>query len=269
MIFTKYFFWLFTISLIMILLERIFYWRKQTFYRNELGQDFFWLIFNGYFSKIIFYNLLPILPIIFSNISNIYLKLFRSAPKDINLFGNYSFIYQLLLYIIISDFIEWLVHNMLHRIDFLWKIHRVHHSIKIMDWIGNFRFHWGETIIYSTFKYLPITLMGVNWRVILVGSVIATTIGHLNHSNLRISWGPLRYLLNSPRMHIWHHEKNHRGKAGVNFGIVFSIWDWIFHTAYMPLEIEGPDDIGYKGEQNVPSSLLFRFFLPFYTKKEI
>lgn len=250
----------------MIILENIFHWRKQSFFREELGQDYFWLIFNGYFSKIVFYNLLPVLPLIFSGISISFIKITGNSLKEIQFLNSIGFINQLIIYLIVSDFLEWLVHNLLHRVSFLWKIHRVHHSIKVMDWIGNFRFHWGETIIYSTFKYLPLALLGVKWQVILTGAVLATAIGHLNHSNLRISWGPFRYILNSPRMHIWHHDMHVRGKAGVNFGIVFSVWDWIFKTAYMPLEKEGPKEIGYHGENKVPSSLLYRFFLPFYTK---
>lgn len=31
---------------------------------------------------------------------------------------------------------------------------------------------------------------------------ITITIGHLNHSNIRISWGPLKYVFNNPIMHL-------------------------------------------------------------------
>ncbi len=251
----------------MIIFEKFFPWRKQRILRKDLAQDYFWLFFNGYFSKLIFYNLIPILPFIYKGLESLFTVSSGYQSKSIQLLSNLNFTNQLIVYLIFSDFIEWVVHNLLHRVNILWKIHRVHHSIKTMDWIGNFRFHWGETIIYSTFKYLPLTLLGVRWQVILSGAVLATIIGHLNHSNLRISWGPLRYILNSPRMHIWHHDMHVRGKAGVNFGIVFSIWDWIFKTAYMPIDKEGPDVLGYHGENNVPSSLLYRFFLPFYTKR--
>lgn len=30
----------------------------------------------------------------------------------------------------------------------------------------------------------------------------STLVGHLNHSNVPISWGPLRYVINSPKMHV-------------------------------------------------------------------
>jgi sterol desaturase/sphingolipid hydroxylase (fatty acid hydroxylase superfamily) len=65
-------------------------------------------------------------------------------------------------------------------------------------------------------------------------------------------------------MHIWHHEKHIRGKAGVNFGVVFSFWDWLFGTAYMPRTGNlAPDEIGYRGMEKVSGSLIKRFFVPF------
>jgi sterol desaturase/sphingolipid hydroxylase (fatty acid hydroxylase superfamily) len=91
-------------------------------------------------------------------------------------------------------------------------------------------------------------------------------IGHLNHANLKISWGPLRYLLNSPRMHIWHHDKHPDRTAGVNFAVVFSLWDWIARTAYMPRH--SPDALGFEGDQRFPGALWWRFLLPFLDRRE-
>lgn len=31
---------------------------------------------------------------------------------------------------------------------------------------------------------------------------ITITIGHLNHSNIKISWGALKYVFNNPIMHL-------------------------------------------------------------------
>lgn len=268
MFYTKYIFWLLIVSILLLILEKVFPWRKQKTIRPQFIQDTFWLFFNGYINKYIFYNLLSLLPLIYLALNKFAYNISNIKLNSVSLLQENSLVIQVLIYLILSDFIEWVVHNLLHRIPLLWKIHRVHHSIKIMDWIGNFRFHWSETIIYSSFKYIPLALLGVHWHVILIVAVTATTIGHINHSNIRISWGPLRFILNSPRMHIWHHDKKLRGKAGVNFGIVFSFWDWLFGTAYMPMEFEGPNEIGYHGEENVPENLWYRFFLPFYSKEK-
>jgi len=31
----------------------------------------------------------------------------------------------------------------------VWKSHKVHHSIVEMDWIGDWRFHWFEILVYN------------------------------------------------------------------------------------------------------------------------
>src|SRR5712692_1982808 len=46
--------------------------------------------------------------------------------------------------------------------------------------------------------------------------------------------GPLKYLVNSPEMHVWHHVHPDAGPPDRNFGITLSLWDWIFGTAYLP-----------------------------------
>ena len=150
----------------------------------------------------------------------------------------------------------------------LWEFHKVHHSIEELDWIGNFRFHWMEVVVYQGLTYFPLVVLGVDARVILVIAVVSTLIGHLNHSNLNISWGPLRYLLNSPRMHVWHHDHDWPAdrRYGVNFAICLSIWDWLFGRAYWPKPDESPTQqparLGFDGMERFPRSLLGRFFYP-------
>ena len=263
-LFQRYEFWLIIASAGCFLAERIKPWRKQDILRPLIAQDVFWLLFNGIFSYRIFkayYGFVSYL------IENGFYFVFGVSAKAVALFAKTPLFLQVILLLLTADFLEWCIHNLLHRNQFLWKIHRIHHSIHIMDWIGNFRFHWGEVLVYQTLKFLPLMLLGVQGKAVLIASVIATTMGHINHSNLNISWGPLRYVLNSPRMHIWHHEKFLRGKAGVNFAVVFSLWDWLFHTAFLPPESQ-PDELGFAGDQRLPDNLLWRFFLPVFDRKK-
>jgi sterol desaturase/sphingolipid hydroxylase (fatty acid hydroxylase superfamily) len=160
---------------------------------------------------------------------------------------------QAFVYFLGKDLLDWCVHNLMHRVPVLWEFHKLHHSIVEMDWIGNFRFHWMEIVIYQGFTYFPLVILGVDPSVILLVAIITTLIGHLNHSNLAISWGPLRYLVNSPRMHIWHHMAEYPADRplGVNFGISLSLWDWIFHTAAWPdsksAPSQQPAELGFPG----------------------
>ena len=49
-------------------------------------------------------------------------------------------------------------------------------------------------------------------------AVVSTVWGDLNHANLNVGLGPLGYVLNSPRMHLWHHDQSDEGGAAKNFG---------------------------------------------------
>ena len=46
--FVQYWYWLAGVSLFCFVLERLFPWRKQAALRPQVGQDLFWLVFNGH-----------------------------------------------------------------------------------------------------------------------------------------------------------------------------------------------------------------------------
>jgi sterol desaturase/sphingolipid hydroxylase (fatty acid hydroxylase superfamily) len=67
----------------------------------------------------------------------------------------------------------------------------------------------------------------------------------------------MKYLFNSPEMHIWHHaaewptDKPH----GINFGLTLGIWDYFFGTARMPYD--GRDlKLGFPGRENFPKDFI-------------
>lgn len=67
--------------------------------------------------------------------------------------------------------------------------------------------------------------------------------------------GPnVKYIFNSPEMHIWHHgyENPPDRPDGINFGLTLSIWDYLFKTAYIPHN--GRDlKLGFPGVENFPN----------------
>jgi sterol desaturase/sphingolipid hydroxylase (fatty acid hydroxylase superfamily) len=255
-----YFFWLLIISLFCWVLERINPWRKdQKALRQQIGQDFFWLIFNGHFAGVLIAYLAYWLVM---KINTVFFSLSLPAPEQLNLIYNSPLWLQFIVYFVLSDFIEWGVHNLLHRVNWMWQFHKVHHSILELDWIGNFRFHWMEIIIYRSFKYFPLIVLGIDSQVILMIAIIGTLIGHLNHANLKMDYGLLRYIFNSPRFHVWHHDRILHGQNGQNFAIVFSTWDWLFGTAYYPRDREQPVSLGFKDIDVFPRSLAGRLFYP-------
>lgn len=161
---------------------------------------------------------------------------------------------QCFVLLVVADFLQWCVHNLLHRVPLLWTFHKVHHSITTMDFVGNFRFHWMESVVYRSLLWVPLALLGASGKAILIVAIVSTIWGDLNHSNLDVELGPLGLVLNSPRMHLWHHDQSTEGGASKNFGIVFSVWDYLFRTAYWPRD-RAPERLGYPQMEEMPMTL--------------
>lgn len=249
-ILNNYLFWLITTGILCFILERLFSWRKsQKVLRPQLWQDIIFIALNGNFLGL---GLAYIFSFGVKTTLNMFTSIHLPNPEDFNLLSELPLFWQFIIIFIIKDFIEWCIHILLHRINFLWNFHKLHHSITQMDWIGNFRFHWMEIIVYRSLSWLPLTILGVNYKIIIPMAALTTLIGNLNHSNIKISWGYFVYILNSSRMHIWHHDKICHKKYGQNFGIVFSLWDWIFKTAYLPKDIEQPKQLGFYKMNDFP-----------------
>ncbi|MEE9373024.1 MAG: sterol desaturase family protein [Saprospiraceae bacterium] len=68
--------------------------------------------------------------------------------------------------------------------------------------------------------------------------------------------GPvMKYIFNSPEMHIWHHVHNlpEDRQFGINFGLTLAIWDYLFGQAYIPKE--GRDiTLGFPGVEDFPDT---------------
>jgi len=167
---------------------------------------------------------------------------------------------QFVALLISIDFLKWLIHNLLHRVPFLWEFHKVHHSVIEMDWMGDWRFHWVEMVVYNTLLYVPTVWLGARPEVALSVGIFDTVVGHFAHANLRWRIGWLKYVINSPQMHLWHHNHPECGPINRNFGLTLSLWDWIFGTAYVPGH--DPARLGFDEVERYPASLPGQWLAP-------
>ena len=239
------------LSLIVAALEHLFPWRKeQKKLRPRLLSDVLYLVFNGHFLGVLLYGIAVhhILP----GVDRLLTACGLLSVVYRNLAAHWPFWVQLVVIVFALDFVQWCVHNLLHRVPFLWELHKTHHSVVDgeMDFLVSFRFQWTEGVIYKVAQYLPLSFLGFSAEVVLCYAIFGTLIGHLNHANLNLGHGPWTYVLNSPRMHLWHHDYAAEGRTTVNFGIVLSLWDWLFGTAYLPAA--PPARIGFRGEEQFP-----------------
>jgi sterol desaturase/sphingolipid hydroxylase (fatty acid hydroxylase superfamily) len=259
----NYFYGLLAISLGVWLLEILFPWRKnQPIFRKDFWLDLFYLFFNFFILNLI---LLVVLSNITEQLFNDFLSTFGLQLVSIQLFSiaTLSKPVALLLFFVISDFIQWNTHRLLHSIPFLWKVHKTHHSVKEMGFAAHFRYNWMEPIVYKTILYIPLMLIGgFTLEEVFIVHFISIAIGHLNHANLGWDYGVLKYIFNNPKMHIWHHSKILPNKIGINFGISLSIWDYLFKTGFIPTD--GRDiELGFEDENNFPKEFLKQEIYPF------
>jgi sterol desaturase/sphingolipid hydroxylase (fatty acid hydroxylase superfamily) len=259
----NYFYWLIAISVFAWLVELIVPWRKkQAIIRKDFWQDGFYMFFNFFLFSLIAYNALSDVAVTFFN--NLLQNIGVTNLVAINVASLPTWI-QLLLLFVVSDFIQWNVHRWLHKYSWLWRFHKIHHSVKEMGFAAHLRYHWMETIVYKTVLYLPLAMIGFGISDFLIVHIVTIAIGHLNHSNIPFDYGKLfKYVLNNPKMHIWHHAKQlpDAHKKGVNFGISLSLWDYLFGTAYVPKS--GKDiELGFTEDETFPEDFIAQQAYPF------
>lgn len=263
----NYFYGLLAISLGVWLLEILFPWRKkQPIWRKDFWFDLFYLFFNFFLLNLI---LLIALSNLSSELFHDFLMLFGLKINSFQLFSLSKLpqFWSLTLFFLITDFLEWNIHRLLHTVPFLWKIHQTHHSVKQMGFAAHFRYNWLEPIVYKTILYLPIIIIGgFNLNDVFIVHFITIAIGHLNHANLGWDYGFLKYIINNPKMHIWHHSKKIPNKYGVNFGITLSLWDYLFKTNYLPSDGKNIE-LGFENDQTFPENFIEQEIHPFKHKK--
>ncbi len=264
----NYFYWLVGLSLAIWLLEIVFPWRKdQPVFRQDFFVDLFYLFFNFFLFSLIGYNAL----------SNVGVQAFNDL---LGLFGIQNLVAiqiqlwpvwaQLLTLFLVRDFVQWNIHWLLHRVPWMWEYHKVHHSVEQMGFAAHLRYHWMETIIYRTLEYIPLAMIGFGIQDFFIVHVFTLAIGHLNHANINLPLGPLRFLVNSPQMHLWHHVEKlpHDHPQGINYGITLSVWDYLFRTAYQPYN-GSHLKLGFPNLAQFPHKLVDQLLYPWRQPKPV
>jgi sterol desaturase/sphingolipid hydroxylase (fatty acid hydroxylase superfamily) len=261
----NYFWWLIGISVVVWGLELAFPWRKnQPSIRTDFWLDGFYMFFNFFLFSLIGYNAV-------SNVAveafNDFLALFGINNLVAFQIASWPVWSQFLLLFVVADFIQWNVHRWLHHSPWLWEFHKVHHSVEEMGFAAHLRYHWMETIVYKSVQYIPLSMIGFGLDDFFILHLVTILIGHLNHANVKITYGPLKYVLNNPVMHLWHHAKNiPAGSHGVNYGISLSLWDYLFGTAYIPNQ-NANEQLGFEDQEIFPKTFLQQLTHPWNKKK--
>jgi sterol desaturase/sphingolipid hydroxylase (fatty acid hydroxylase superfamily) len=129
--------------------------------------------------------------------------------------------------ILLMDFTFYHWHRLNHLRPWLWRFHNVHHVDPDMDVSTSFRFHLGEVLYSTAFRFLQVVVLGVWPATYLAYELLFNCATMFHHSNVHIpvAWERrLNKILVTPRMHGVHHSVVAQENYS-NYSVVFSFWD--------------------------------------------
>jgi sterol desaturase/sphingolipid hydroxylase (fatty acid hydroxylase superfamily) len=140
-----------------------------------------------------------------------------------------------LVYLVVLDFAQYLVHRAQHRFGWWWALHAVHHSQRQMTFWSDNRNHLLDSVVTDAIFALIALAIGVPPAQFAVLIVASRMVESLAHANVRLSFGrPGERVLVSPRFHRMHHAiaaSPHGDYYGANYAVLFPLWDVLFGTA--------------------------------------
>ena len=181
----NYFYWLLLVSVFFFALELVNPWREnQPKFRKDFWLDFFYMFFNFFLFSLIIYNAA----------SDVVVNLFNDGIRAISGFDlqasnplrTFPMWAILLIGFLVRDFVQWWVHRLLHRVEWLWEFHKVHHSVEQMGFAAHLRYHWMENVVYRSLEYIPLALLGIGLYDFFIIHIFTLAVGHYNHSNITV-----------------------------------------------------------------------------------
>lgn len=141
-------------------------------------------------------------------------------------------------------------HRLSHSVPWLWRFHRIHHSIEEMTWVSALRQHPFDVALTVAGANLPAFALGIDLTPLAAIILLERCYTIFLHANLDCHYGWFGRILASPRFHHWHHDRGPVGNQH-NFAGTFSLLDWIFGTYHEPVQPPGqfgcsePTPVGY------------------------
>ena len=176
---------------------------------------------------------------------------------------------QAIAMVLIADFLRYWFHVASHKNSFLWRFHAVHHSPKKLYWINTGRFHPVEKATQFLFDALPFIILSVSEMVLALYFVFYAVNGFFQHSNIKLKFGVLNYIISTAELHRWHHSCV-ESESNSNYGNNTIIWDVMFGTRYLPVD-RNIEKIGLKNT-DYPLTFIDQLKTPFVggvDKKEL
>lgn len=137
---------------------------------------------------------------------------------------------ELILVLALFDLWMYAWHRANHRVPFLWRFHRMHHSDPALDATTGLRFHPGEQLLSAAARLAVLPILGMAlWQLAIYEALLLPVI-LFHHSNVRFPrWVDrgLLALVVTPAMHRVHHSR-WQPETDSNYGSILPWWDRIF-----------------------------------------
>lgn len=165
--------------------------------------------------------------------------------------------------ILLTDLLYYWTHRLAHTVPWLWRLHAVHHSSQQLRWISALRAHPAETYSHLI-ATLPLFALGFPIDATVVLAPLFTLYAMWIHADLpRVRpWRRLRWLMNSPAFHRWHHA---RQTHAVNFAGLLPLFDVLFGTYRLPQT--APRELGI--DEPMPESWSGQLLSPFQSQRGV
>ncbi|MGZ5228963.1 MAG: GH3 family domain-containing protein [Burkholderiales bacterium] len=167
---------------------------------------------------------------------------------------------QAVLMVVTIDLVRYWLHRACHRFPLLWRLHEVHHSPDILYVLNVGRFHPLEKVLHFCLDTAPFLMLGVAPELIACYFLLYSVNGLFQHSNVRLRYGWLNYIVGSAETHRWHHARDPK-TAACNFGNTTIVWDLVFGTWHLP-KASRIEDIGIM-DRAYPKDFISQMLAPF------
>jgi sterol desaturase/sphingolipid hydroxylase (fatty acid hydroxylase superfamily) len=219
----------------------------RPFWRRDRLLDFGWLLFNSILTQPVVSAVVLLSIVQWSLLTGVELRELSALGEVLHgrsWVSRWPLAAQVVVGLVLADFIGYWTHRMFHR-GALWRAHAIHHSARTLDWLSAVRNHPLNELLGALCVGVPLVILGFAPAVFASVSVILGLHGLLLHTDVPWDFGPLRYVLASPRFHRWHHTSQREGQDK-NFAGLFPVWDLAFGTFYLPRD-RSPVSFGVDG----------------------
>ncbi|CCE01671.1 sterol desaturase family protein [Bradyrhizobium sp. STM 3809] len=156
------------------------------------------------------------------------------------------------------EFCYYWFHRASHRIRWLWATHAVHHSATRFNLSAGIRLGWTGQLTGAFLFFLPLAWIGFHPIAITLLLGLGLLYQFFLHTGAAVEFGPLEWVLNTPRHHRAHHAIN-AACLDKNYGSILIVFDRMFGTFAEAPEGE-PLRFGVHGRppSNNPFRIAFR-----------